>query len=167
MTLSITWIKPLEHLISVFTTFAVSIEITWSTLPTLMPSGWPLTVGVLEPVRPITFLPPSVPGTTCRVRIEVNLGISARRASIVPSGSFAKASSEGAKMVNLSPLRVSTRPHAVTAATRVWRMGRRMCQIMFWKSSVKEYLDCTGQFDVQNCEGMGRWSRILYDVILL
>ena len=67
----------------------------------------------------LTFLPPRVPGTTCRVRIEVNLGISRRRASTVPSGSLAKASSEGAKMVNLSPFRVSTRPHALTAATRV------------------------------------------------
>lgn len=46
--------------------------------------------------------------------------MSARRASRVPSGSLAKASSDGAKIVNLSPLRVSTNPQAVTAATRVY-----------------------------------------------
>ena len=72
----------------------------------------------MEQIR--TFLPPRVPGTTWRVKIDVSLGMSARRASTVPSGSLAKASSEGAKMVNLSPFRVSTRPHAVTAATRVY-----------------------------------------------
>jgi hypothetical protein len=52
--------------------------------------------------------------------MDVNLGMSARRASRVPSGSLAKASSDGAKIVNLSPLRVSTKPQAVTAATRVY-----------------------------------------------
>lgn len=51
--------------------------------------------------------------------MDVSLGMSARRASRVPSGSLAKASSLGAKIVNLSPLRVSTKPHALTAATRV------------------------------------------------
>jgi hypothetical protein len=51
--------------------------------------------------------------------MEVNLGISARSPSRVPSGSLAKASSDGAKIVNLSPFRVSTKPQAVTAATSV------------------------------------------------
>jgi hypothetical protein len=43
-----------------------------------------------------------------------------RRFSTVPGGSFAKASSVGAKTVTVSfPLRVSTRPAAVRAAVRV------------------------------------------------
>jgi hypothetical protein len=42
------------------------------------------------------------------------------RFSTVPAGSFAKAASEGAKTVNGPlPFRVSVRPAAVTAATRV------------------------------------------------
>lgn len=55
MTVSMTWINPLEHLISVVTTFACSpIVMTWSTFPTLTPRGCPLTVAVVEPVRAIT-----------------------------------------------------------------------------------------------------------------
>ncbi len=46
--------------------------------------------------------------------------MSLSNASTVPAGSFAKASSVGAKTVNgPTPLSVSTNPAALTAATRV------------------------------------------------
>ena len=46
--------------------------------------------------------------------------MSLSNASTVPAGSLAKASSVGAKTVKgPAPLRVSTKPAAVTAATRV------------------------------------------------
>ena len=55
MTLSMTWMMPFEHLMSVFTTLAVPTEITWSTFPTLIAKASPLTVGVVAPERPITY----------------------------------------------------------------------------------------------------------------
>lgn len=56
MTVSMTWIRPFEHLMSVLITFAVSpMVITWSTFPTLTPRGWPFTVSNVEPVRPVTW----------------------------------------------------------------------------------------------------------------
>ena len=55
MTVSMTWIRPLEHLMSVLMTFAVSpMVMTWSTLPTLTPRGCPFTVANVAPVRPVT-----------------------------------------------------------------------------------------------------------------
>src|SRR5512133_2555388 len=54
----------------------------------------------------------------------VSAGISAKSASIVPSGSAAKAASVGANTVNgPSPCKVSTNPAATTAASKVLWSG--------------------------------------------
>jgi hypothetical protein len=52
--------------------------------------------------------------------MEVNFGMSLRRASTVPAGNLAKAASVGAKTVKgPAPVRVLSKPQAVTAATMV------------------------------------------------
>src|ERR1700728_1788146 len=67
-----------------------------------------------------------LPETTWEVRILVRMVLFSglTRVSTVPAGSLAKASSVGAKTVK-GPglLRVSTRPAALTAATRVLWIG--------------------------------------------
>ncbi len=73
-------------------------------------------------VKPETSAAMTLPDSTCRVRILVSLSLFSglTRSSTVPAGSLAKASSLGAKTVNgPGPFSVSTRPAAVTAATRV------------------------------------------------
>ena len=60
------------------------------------------------------------PGTTWYVRTAVSFGLSLSRFWIVSAGILAKAASVGAKTVKGPlPLRVSTRPAAFTAVTRV------------------------------------------------
>ena len=62
------------------------------------------------------------PETTCVNKIVVSVGMSSRRASTVPAGNAAKASSVGAKTVNgPSPARAPSNSAATTAAQRVWK----------------------------------------------
>jgi hypothetical protein len=50
-----TWIRPLEHLMSDLITLAASAMVmTESTLPTFTPRACPLTVGNVFPLKPIT-----------------------------------------------------------------------------------------------------------------
>ena len=112
MTVSITWITPLEPTMSVATTFAAS---TFTPPLVVRLSLSPLTV----PTKPaltsfaITFAP-----TTMLASFSLFSGLS--NSATVPFGSFAKAALVGAKTVN-GPLllKVSARPAALTAATSV------------------------------------------------
>jgi len=59
-----------------------------------------------------------IPATTCLATMA--LACSGVKLSRVPSGSLAKASSDGAKMVTAStPFKVSTRPRSLTTLTKV------------------------------------------------
>jgi len=59
-----------------------------------------------------------IPATTCLATMA--LACSGVKLSRVPSGSLAKASSDGAKMVTAStPFKVSTRPRSLTILTKV------------------------------------------------
>ena len=115
-TVSITWIVPFDASMSVTSTRAPP---TVTTSPsTSIDTASPWTV-IAESSRTTSDALTS-PDTTWYSSTSVSAGMSPSRASTVPSGSFANASSVGAKTVNgPSPCSVSTRPAAPSAATSV------------------------------------------------
>src|SRR5215213_5899979 len=117
-----TWMTPLDALTSAVLTVALS---TFTARP-LASIATELPSTVLAAVfLPLMSLAMTLPGTTWYVRIFVSCALFSglSRFSTVPAGSFLKASSVGAKTVNgPGPLRVSTRPAAFTAATRVVKL---------------------------------------------
>ena len=115
-TVSITWMTPLDASMSAISTVASPIE----TVPpsTEIARLSPCTVSAESSVTTCSEL--TAPATTWYSRMSVNAGMSPSSDSTVPSGSFANASSVGAKTVNgPSPCNVPTRPAASRAATNV------------------------------------------------
>jgi hypothetical protein len=109
---------PLLHSMSVWVTVAVPFSFTPPVVLTF--TSAPFTVLALLPSIFTTSAAITLPATTWYVRMAVSFGMSFRRASTVPAGSLAKASSVGANTVNgPAPFSVGTSPAAVTAAASV------------------------------------------------
>ena len=121
MTVSIACTTPLLHLISAVTTFAPSMVISPSPLPTLMLSCAPLLrLSAALPLSSVTFLEFTEPAMTWFLRTAWRRGTSFSSPSSTAASILAKASSVGARTVKSPPLSVSTRPAAFTAATKVY-----------------------------------------------
>jgi hypothetical protein len=126
MTVSITWITPLDAFTSTATTVALSTCTLPSIILTLIDPPW----AVFSVVALTTLSAVYMPGTTWYLRMAWSLarfsGFS--KEATVPSGSFAKAASVGTKTVNgPSPLRVSTRPAAFAAVSSVPKSPADLC----------------------------------------
>ena len=118
MTLSITWITPLDASMSTARTLA-ALTMTPLSL-TFTVASLPFTV--LADVNFTTSLARTLPATTWYVRTATSFSLfsGSNRLSTVPAGNLANASSVGAKTVNGPlPFRVSTRPAGVNAAASV------------------------------------------------
>lgn len=118
MTVSMTWMTPLEHSISALVTVAPLT--TTPVVPSTSSASPETDAGLI--FLPATSAAITLLGITWSVRILVSFSLFSGLTSVstVPAGSFANASSEGANTVNgPAPLRVSTSPAAVTAATSV------------------------------------------------
>merc|ERR1719266_2864434 len=119
------WTTPLLAKTSVAITVAFPADDSMVTAPSAL-----VTVISSPPTVFSTVLPagisPALTGTgnTCLKRTAVRASLSSKRPPKASAGTLANASLVGAKTVNVpSPLRVSTRPAALTAVTRVDKLG--------------------------------------------
>merc|ERR1719273_300484 len=124
-TVSTRWTTPLLAKTSVAITVAFPADDSMVTAPSAL-----VTVISSPPTVFSTVLPagisPALTGTgnTCLKRTAVRASLSSKRPPKASAGTLANASLVGAKTVNVpSPLRVSTRPAALTAVTRVDKLG--------------------------------------------
>lgn len=117
-TVSITWMTPLEHLMSALTTF----EELRKRLPSVTLSAIFFLFRAVALVSLTACDEATLPATTWYVRMSLSFPLFSglRSISSVPLGSFLNASSEGANTVNgPSPFSASTSPAAFNAATSV------------------------------------------------
>ena len=113
-----TWITPFLHLMSVTLTVASPILTTLSA--TVILNLLPWIVSTSLPSSLTTSSAMTLPFTAWAVRIAVSFSLSFNTAARVSLSILAKASFVGANTVNgPSPLRVSARPAALIAVTRV------------------------------------------------
>merc|ERR1719486_646390 len=124
-TVSMTGTTPLLAKTSVAITVAITPFDSMVTAPSALVTVISSPPTVLSTVLPAGISPAlTETGNTCRKRTAVSASLSSKRPPKASAGTLAKASLFGAKMVNVpSPLRVSTRPAALTAVTRVDKLG--------------------------------------------